>query len=60
MKSEVKKYTEYILEKNKCSDICDINYTYGQGNQPVEVARAGVIDLGKYLGESHNHQRVLV
>ncbi|MCP4337676.1 MAG: hypothetical protein GY799_02035 [Desulfobulbaceae bacterium] len=49
--SEVKKYREYILSRNNTTDQCDIDYSLGKGNQPIEVAKAGVIDLDKYDAE---------
>jgi len=46
--TEIRKHTEYVLKKNNVTDICDIDFSYGNGNQPAEAAEAGVIDLAKY------------
>jgi hypothetical protein len=60
--SEIKKYKAYILEKNNTTDICDIDYSYGNGNQPSEVAKNGIIDIDKYNEEMDaimfNHGRM--
>ncbi len=49
--SEIEKYTEYVLKKNNVDDLCDIDYSHGLGNQPIEVAKAGAINWGRYCLE---------
>ncbi len=51
--SEMRRYKTYILLKNRVEDICDIDYSFGNGNQPYEVAKAGIIDLEKYEEEEN-------